>query len=77
MGGGSLHWVARAGRIERFKSGICERLGVKFPGATRPRVQLPGLLGLGVEFPGATRRSTGDRRPYADQTAFWTLTPDP
>jgi hypothetical protein len=25
---------------------ICERLGVKSPGATRPRVQFPGLLGV-------------------------------
>jgi len=33
--GGSLHAVARAGCIERFTSGICERLGVRFPGATR------------------------------------------
>jgi hypothetical protein len=35
MEGGSLRAVARAGRIERFTSGICERLGVKFPGPTR------------------------------------------
>src|SRR4029077_6514481 len=34
--GGGLQWVARAGCIERFKSGICERLGVKLPGPTRP-----------------------------------------
>jgi len=35
MGGGSLQWVARAVSVERLKHGICERLGVQFPGATR------------------------------------------
>ena len=35
MEGGSLRAVARAGCIERFTSGICERLWVKFPGPTR------------------------------------------
>jgi hypothetical protein len=27
--------------IERFKSGICERLGVQLPGPTRPRGDIP------------------------------------
>jgi hypothetical protein len=35
MEGGSLHAMARAVSIERFTYGICERLGLKFPGPTR------------------------------------------
>src|SRR6516165_12119340 len=41
--GGSLHAMARAVSIERFSCGICERLGVKFPGPTRHF--RPGVFG--------------------------------
>jgi hypothetical protein len=41
MEGGSLRAVARAGWGESVKSGSVERLGVKFPGPTRPRRPKP------------------------------------
>jgi hypothetical protein len=36
--GGSLPWGTRTGSIERFTSGICGRLGMKFPGPARSRI---------------------------------------
>jgi len=47
--GGSLQGVARAGWIERFKSGSVSGSGCNSP----------GRLGLGVKFPGPTRRRRG------------------
>jgi hypothetical protein len=38
---------------------ICERLGVQFPGPTRPRVQLPGLLGPRLLTPDTQLRRSG------------------
>jgi hypothetical protein len=49
MEGGSLQAVARAGWCESIKSGICEGLGVKIPGSTRPPRIHGELLKLGFE----------------------------
>ncbi len=75
MGGGSLHMGGTSRVTGDCQARFCERLGVKFPGATRPRGEIPrgylprGDVPNGVAGAGSASEDRAGDEPAGSETA--------